>query len=184
MYTLFIDTHSGLITVALYDGKNIIEKIQESEYSHAKYLASMISDILNENNLSVKDIKDIVAINGPGSFTGLRIGLSAAKTLAYTLKIPIYLVSSLSSYLVSDNSSCDKLCVIEDNKGYYVSVFDKENKVLREEEYVTELKGLNEIYRVKESLDVKKVIQFALESKSVDAHLVRANYVKRIEVEK
>lgn len=184
MYTLFLDTHGEEIIVSLYDGVNVIEKRQMSEYSHAKYLAPMIQSILSENELSVKTIKNIVAVNGPGSFTGLRIGLSAAKTLAYSLNVPIYLVSSLSSYLISCESKSNKLCVIEDNKGYYISVFDKDNNIIEEESYVDNLDKYKDLERVPLKIDVKKVVEYALKSEKVNPHLVRANYVKKIEVQK
>jgi tRNA threonylcarbamoyl adenosine modification protein YeaZ len=182
MFTLFIDTHGETISVALYDGKELFLKTQESEYSHAVYLAPMIKTILEENNLSVKDLKNIVAVNGPGSFTGLRIGLSEAKTLAYLLNVSIYLISSLTSYLVSDDSECNKTCIMEENKGYYVSVFDKDNNSIMEETFVEDINDFSLNYIVPMKLDVVKVINFALRFEPVNAHLVRANYVKTIEV--
>lgn len=117
MYTLFLDTHDELITVALYSEKNIIVKDRESYHSHAVYFVPMIRDILRENDLTVKNIKDIVCVNGPGSFTGLRIGLSVAKTLAYSLNIPIYLISSLESYLVSSNLMVKRCVLLKILKG-------------------------------------------------------------------
>lgn len=184
MYTLFIDTSNEIITVSLYDGFNLIKKVQESEYSHAVYFVPMINDILKENKLTVKNIKNIVAVNGPGSFTGLRIGLSVAKTMAYSLNIPIYLISSLTSYLVSSIVMEDKMCVIPDNKGYYISMFDKDNSVLLEEQYVTDISEYKNIYKVPLELDIEKVIKYALNKEASVTHLVRANYVKKIEVEK
>lgn len=182
MHTLFIDTHSELITVALLDDK-VITKTKESHYKHGVYLMPMIRSIILENNLTVKDIKNIVAINGPGSFTGLRIGLSAAKTMAYLLNVPIYLISSLTAYLVSSDINEDKMAIIEDNKGYYISVFSKDNKIVEEEKYVENIDNYN--YKVVENkIDVKKVVEKALSTNSVPCHLVRASYVKKIEVEK
>lgn len=183
MYTLFIDTHDELITVALYNEKDLIIKTQESFMSHAVYLVPMIDSILKENNLTVKSISNIVAVNGPGSFTGLRIGLSVAKTMAYSLNIPIYLISSLTSYLVSSTLKSDKMAVIEDNKGYYISVFDKDNNIMIPEKYVEEIDGINYSV-VDKKLDIEKVINYAHKLESTPAHLVRANYVKKIEVEK
>ena len=183
MYTLFIDTHDSLITISLVNENDIITKTKESTYAHAVYLMPMIKSMFKENNLTVKDIKNIVAVNGPGSFTGLRIGLSVAKTMAYSLNVPIYLISSLTSYLVSDSTKSIKQAVIEDNKGYYVSVFDKDNNVLIDETYTENLDDYQN-YTVKESLDIKSVVDYALKTKAIDAHLVRANYVKKIEVEK
>jgi len=184
MFTLFLDTHGEIITISLYNEEKIITKTQESEYSHAVYVVPMIKSILEENNITVKDIKNIVAVNGPGSFTGLRIGLSVAKTMAYSIGIPIYLISSLSAYLVSDESDRDKACILEDNKGYYISVFNKDNECLVDECYVENKDKYKDIYSVPLVIDVKKVIDFALKDQAVDAHLVRANYVKKIEVEK
>lgn len=184
MFTLFIDTHGDIIIVALYDGEKLIEKIKESKYSHAVYLSSMIRDILKENNLNFKNIKDIVAVNGPGSFTGIRIGLTHSKTLAYLLNIPIYLVSTLSSYLVSSDVNKNKVCILEDNKGYYVSEFDQYNNIIYEEKYLEDVNRFEDEFCVPLKLNIVKVIEFAKKSDSVDAHLVRANYVKKIEVEK
>lgn len=182
MYTLFIDSHGELITVSLSNEKEIIKKEQESEYSHAKYLVPMIDAVLKENNLRVENIEKIVAVNGPGSFTGLRIGLSVAKTMAYSLNIPIYLISSLEAYLVSSNIEDNKLAVIEDNKGYYICAFDKENNTLIEECYVTSIDKYNDYKIVNKELDIKKVIDYATKKESINPHLVRANYVKEIEV--
>lgn len=181
MYTLFIDTHSSLITVSLYDGLNVITKEQYSEYSHSIFLAPMIKSIIEENNITFKDIKNIVVVNGPGSFTGLRIGLSEAKTISYLLNIPIYLVSSLKAYLVSDDN-LNGVSVLEDNKGFYVC--EKKDGEFLEEEYVNDLENYQNKYIVKEVLNVKKVIEYAFLNKPVNPHLVRANYVKKIEAEK
>lgn len=183
MYTLFIDTHAEVITVTLYNDENFFLKTKESVSSHAVYFMPMIENILKENNLTVKNIKDIVAVNGPGSFTGLRIGLSAAKTMAYSLNVPIYLISSLTAYLVSSNLKEDKMAVIEENKGYYVSVFDKDNNSIKDEAYTESLEGYS-YKKVEEKLDVPSVINYALKAAPVNAHFVRANYVKKIEVEK
>ena len=184
MYTLFLDTHSHLITVSLYNEKNTITKTQESNSSHAVYLVPMIDSILKENNLTVKNIDSIVAVNGPGSFTGLRIGLSVAKTMAYSLNVPIYLISSLTSYLISDDSATDKIAIIEENKGYYISIFNKNNESIQKECFVTDIDGFNNLHRVEEKLNVEKIIKYAKNTSSINPHLVRANYVKTIEAEK
>lgn len=178
MFTLFLDTHGEVITVGLYNGKDLFVKTKESHYSHAVYFTSMIKDILSENGFSFKDIKNIVSVNGPGSFTGLRIGLSVGKTLAYSLGIPIYLVSTLDAYLVSDDFVGKKICVIEDTKGYYIKGTDIGEK------YVNDVSSFINYHKVLEVLDIPKVVDFALETEDVPCHLVRANYVKEIEVSK
>lgn len=178
MYTLFIDTHDEVITVSLVNESNFFTKEQASFHKHAVYLVPMIRSILSENNLTVKDIKNIVCINGPGSFTGLRIGLTVGKTLAYTLNVLIYLMSSLEAYLVSSEKSDNNIAVIEDTKGYYI----RGNNI--EEQYVTDMSKYEKYNIVPKVLDVRKVVSEALKKNSVNAHLVRANYVKEIEVNK
>jgi len=73
---------------------------------------------------------------------------------------------------------------MEDNKGYYVCEFDKDNNQVIEEQYVEDIDDFKDKYQVPLKLNVIKVIEYAMKGKNVDAHLVRANYVKKIEVEK
>ncbi len=180
--TLFIDTHESLITIGLKINDKIFVKTKESEYSHSIFTMPMIKEIFEENKCNIKDLNEIIVVNGPGSFTGIRIGLSIAKTIAYALNIKIKTISSLTAYLISSNLNEDKMCVIEDNKGYYVSVFDKNNKSLVDEEYITEMN-----YKYKEvphELNIGTIINYCSNIKGENVHTVKANYVKKIEVEK
>ena len=179
---LFIDTHDELITIALKNKENLFIKTQESEYSHSIYTMPMIESIFKENNLEIKDLEKIIVINGPGSFTGIRIGLSIAKTLAYALNIKINTISSLTAYLVSNNTNDNKKAVIEDNKGFYVSVFDKDNNVIVEETYTEE--DNYDYQEVEKKLDVEKIIKYMGNKESENPHFVKANYIKKIEVER
>ena len=179
---LFIDTHSELITIALKNNDKLFIKTKESEYSHSVFTMPMIEEIFKENKLDVKDLKKIIVVNGPGSFTGIRIGLSIAKTIAYALKIDINTISSLTAYLVSNNDGKTRASIIEDNKGYYISVFDKDNKPIGNEYYSEENDCKYEV--VPHTLDVNKIIEYCDDMKSENPHFVKANYVKKIEVEK
>ena len=180
---LFIDTHDELITIALKNGDNLYIKTQESEYSHSIYTMPMIESIFKENNLDVKNLKKIIAVNGPGSFTGIRIGLSIAKTMAYALKIDINTISSLTAYLISNNINEKRKAVIEDNKGYYISLMDENNKNVMDEFY-SEEDTFDDYLLVPKKLDVNKIIEYCKNLKSENPHHVKANYVKKIEVEK
>jgi len=178
---LFIDTHDELITVALKNNDELFIKTKESEYSHSIYTMPLIESLFKENNLNVKDLKKIIVVNGPGSFTGIRIGLSIAKTMAYALNIDINTISSLTAYLISNDNNKKRKCVIEDNKGYYISVMDENNKIIVPEYYSEED---NENYEsVEKTLDVEKIIEYCKNMKSENPHHVNANYVKKIEVE-
>lgn len=179
---LFIDTHDELITIALKTKDNLYIKTQESEYSHSIYTMPMIESIFNDNNLEIKDLEKIIVVNGPGSFTGIRIGLTIAKTIAYLLNIKINTISSLKSYLISSDINDNKMAVIEDNKGYYISAMDKNNNIILEEQYVSEN---NYDYKIVEhKLDIEKIIDYLKNTESENPHFIKANYIKKIEVEK
>ena len=178
---LFIDTHDELITIALKNKKDLFIKTQMSEYSHSVFTMPMIESIFKENNLNVKDLKKIIVVNGPGSFTGIRIGLSIAKTMAYALKIDINTISSLTAYLISNNNGKKRKAVIADNKGYYLSAFDENDMPLVEEYYSSE--DNLDYEEVEKKLDVNKIIDYCNHYKSENPHHVTANYVKKIEVE-
>ena len=180
---LFIDTHDELITVGLKNGEELYLKTQESEYSHSIYTMPMIESLFKDNNLNVKDLKKIIVVNGPGSFTGIRIGLSIAKTMAYALNIDINTIYSLTAYLISNNNGEKRRAVIEDNKGYYISVFDEnDNNIVPE--FYSENDEYSEYKTVESKLDVNKIIDYCEDMKSENPHFVKANYVKKIEVEK
>lgn len=179
---LFIDTHDELITIALKTKDNLYIKTQESEYSHSIYTMPMIAAVFDENKLDIKDLEKIIVVNGPGSFTGIRIGLSSAKTIAYALNIKINTISSLMAYLISSDIKEDKMAIIEDNKGYYIAATDKDNNIILDEQYVTEN---NYNYTVVEhKLDIKKIINYLKDAESENPHFIKANYIKKIEVEK
>ena len=102
MYKLFISTYSELITIGLFKDNNLImQKEKESEKSHSIYLVPMIDEILKGNNIECQDLSEILVVNGPGSFTGIRLGVTVAKTLAYTLNIPIKTISSIEAISAS-----------------------------------------------------------------------------------
>lgn len=183
MKTLFIDTHSELLTVAILNDNKLNKKEVESINSHSVILLPLIDSLLKEETLEPKDIERIVVVNGPGSFTGVRIGLTVAKTWGYSRNIPVYPVTSLEALLVSSDTEEDKMAVIEDTRGYYISVFDKNNQEIVESQYVDEIDKYN--YKIVPSvLDINKIVNYATKREPVNINGLKANYVKKIEVEK
>jgi len=93
---LNIETSETICSVALAKGNKLIS-IRESstERSHAKLVTVFIEDIFNNQNYSLQDLNAIAVTRGPGSYTGLRIGVSTAKGLCYGLNIPLISVGTL-----------------------------------------------------------------------------------------
>ncbi len=75
---------------------DLIEYVGEG-YSHAEKLHVFIKEILDKNTFSINDLQAVAVSKGPGSYTGLRIGVSAAKGLAFALQIPLISVDTLGS---------------------------------------------------------------------------------------
>ena len=98
-YILNIETATKNCSVALAKGgKTIVcKEIAEEGYSHAERLHVFIEEIIEEAGIMFNDISAIAVSQGPGSYTGLRIGVSAAKGLCYALEIPLIAVDTLQA---------------------------------------------------------------------------------------
>lgn len=118
MPTLFIDTHSEKVTIAVLLDGHVFKKEKTSDRGHSEIAVPLLDEVLREANLKCADIKEIVVVNGPGSFTGVRIGVTIAKALCYCLSIPIKTITSLEMFGVSSSSKFD-LVTVEDSKGVY-----------------------------------------------------------------
>lgn len=93
---LHINTALDRAYVALSAGEKIVatrESLQQKD--HAAFLQPAIRDLLAECGKKVRDLRAITVVNGPGSYTGLRVGLSAAKGLCYASGIPLICISTL-----------------------------------------------------------------------------------------
>ncbi len=93
---LAFDTATPAVTVALYDGEQVVaERTTVDAMRHGELLAPEISSVLVEAGLVRQDLTAIAVGVGPGPFTGLRVGLMTARTLAAVLEIPVYGVCTL-----------------------------------------------------------------------------------------
>lgn len=97
MAILGIDTSNKALGVVLGEDETIISSYySQASKNHSETLMPAIDFCVKENKLSPKELTKIIVAKGPGSYTGLRIGVTSAKTLSWTLNIPLYSVSSLA----------------------------------------------------------------------------------------
>ncbi len=182
MKTLYIDTHLFDIDIILFENKRIIaRKTVENERYNSIYLVSSLKEVCPD-----KEFDEIVVINGPGSFTGVRLGVTIAKTLAYTLNKPI---KTLSYFDLMNYSSDDSnhIFAISDGNGYYIGEYDQ-HLLVKDYYYLNN----NEYNIFKESniietdvvVDFNKVLEQLESVDSVNPHLVKPIYIKLIGVEK
>lgn len=93
---LAFDTATPLVTVAIHDGEDVVvEHLARTPLKHGEQLAPLIERCLADAGLVRQDLTAIAVGVGPGPFTGLRVGLVTARTLAFVLEIPVYGVCTL-----------------------------------------------------------------------------------------
>ena len=132
---LNIETSTSNCSVSLSKGKNLIDliEIDNSSYSHSENLHTFIYQILNSNKFSSEDLGCVSVSRGPGSYTGLRIGVSAAKGLCFANDIPLVSVSSLEILANSSNFNGIIIPTIDARRDeVYSSAFFQSNMISKE----------------------------------------------------
>ena len=107
---LNIDCAVETASVCLSDNAGVIKlAISENQKDHAAWLHASIRDLIRDAGLAVTDLSSIAVSIGPGSYTGLRIGLAAAKGLCYALKIPLICINTLKMMAQAEKSANSEL---------------------------------------------------------------------------
>lgn len=159
-----IETSTEVCSVSLCkDNKVVALKENKEGLNHAKMLTLFVDELLKENNLDIKNIDAIGVSKGPGSYTGLRIGVSTAKGLCYGAQIPLIGISTLQAMSVdainkSENTAADTwFCPMIDARRMEVfcAFYDRNNDIQKDiaAEIIDE-KSFKEI------LDSRKVVFF------------------------
>jgi len=120
MKILSIDTSSNICTIAVLEDNKILKEVHNrSEREHSETLMPMIDELLESLNLRLDDMNLIACTRGPGSFTGIRIGIATVKAFADAKNIPIIGINSLEALAYTG--------IIQRGDGEYVSVIDAKN---------------------------------------------------------
>lgn len=133
MLTLAISTSSKTCSVALLeDDKPIKELNIDNLKTHSENLVPLIDELLKTVNKKVSEIDLIACDVGPGSFTGIRIGISTAKAIAEVNQIPVVSCTSLEG--LSYNVEANTICSLIDarNNQVYCGIFDKNHKLIKD----------------------------------------------------
>lgn len=115
MLTLAFETSAKAASVALVaDGKLLGESYQNTGMTHSQTLMVMAEDVLCTAGKTVTDVTTVAVANGPGSFTGVRIGVAAAKGFAWGRELPCYGVSTLEAMALSLGAYQGYVCPVMD----------------------------------------------------------------------
>ena len=166
MYQLLLDSSNKYLSVGLSKDGKVVDKIfYEAWQRQSEMMVTEVDNILNRNNLKKEDLDAVVVGVGPGSYTGVRIGVTIAKTIAYSLHIKLYAKSSLS---LLKHQEFPTICVFNARSGRsYFGVY--EGKKVIEKDCVTENEKVIEYIKNHPTyLVCGDTYQLGLDSKSFD----------------
>ena len=186
MKILSIDTSSSICSVAILEDTKIIKEMHNfSEKEHSETLMPMIDELFKTTNLSLDNIGLIACSVGPGSFTGIRIGIATVKAFADAKNIPVVGVNSLEAMAY--------LGVAQKGDGEFVSILDARNDNVYFAIYKMK-KGQFSIYKNPEAMQISEAITYIDNLKLpiyflgdiVNADLARIEqlYLSRVSIEK
>lgn len=136
MNILAFDTVSNNVSIALAHKEKILsQKLTNSKSNQSEILLDEIAEILNKNNLCYQNLNLIATTNGPGSFTGSRIGLVVAKTIKLATNLPLILLNCLEVIAYQNQqettNKAQKILVVIDAKAneFFYCPFDFDEKI-------------------------------------------------------
>lgn len=191
---LNIETATEVCSVSFSKNGQVIALKENFEgLSHAKLLSVFIDELLKENQLKVKNFDAIAVSMGPGSYTGLRIGVSMAKGLAYAADLPLIAVSTLQSLALGISQEPNKqikrdawICPMIDARRMevYTAFFDMINvqksdisaDIIDENSYLDALNSRQIIFCGNGAEKCKKTIQHH-NALFIDNHVCSAKYL-------
>src|SRR5674476_43542 len=140
MYILAIETTGAAASVALINEKGVVTSEETAErLNHLQNLMLMTEKLLDNSKLSIGDVSCIGVSEGPGSFTGIRIGVSTARALSQALNIPIISVPTLNTFVYN----------VDHYKGIICPIFDARRNQVYSGAYAWDEKGFNIIEKIK-----------------------------------
>lgn len=135
MYILALETTGAHASVAIIDQQGRLwEKRGRGVLNHLQYLMPMVKDLTAESGLQLSDMTAVAASKGPGSFTGIRIGVSSARALAQILNIPAIGVPTLKAFAYNMPAYSGLICPVFDARRsqVYAGAYRWQNGEIRE----------------------------------------------------
>jgi tRNA threonylcarbamoyladenosine biosynthesis protein TsaB len=191
---LVIDSATKYLYIALYDGENNVGEFYEAGHNdHSVKLMTEIEVLFKNNDTLVEDLDEIIIGIGPGSYTGLRIGVVVAKMFGWNNNIPVKTISSLA--LIASSSDSDKLLLaeIDARRGNsFLGVYRNTGKGLElvQKEELTNLEeyksNIINVYEVVSSgkPNINKILASDLLKDVKDIHGLNPNYLRLTEAER
>lgn len=197
MIYLYIDTSSDYLYTALSDDNALFcEKKVKLEHNLSRDALYEITKMFEEKDLSPDSVDKIIVCNGPGSFTGTRIGITIAKVWAWSKNIPVTTTNALIGMALSSSKKCIHVPLLDARRDHvYTAIYDSDyNEILKPShilltdlmDKVSELDNYefisnDEFDNIKtESYDpdLFKIIEFTKNNDEINPHAVNPEYLK------
>ena len=191
MISLFIDTALSYIRIAIFKDDKLIDSINEKcEKNMSALFDSKVEELFKRNNLELTEVNKIYTVTGPGSFTGIRVGMTFSKVLAMALNLKITPISELQ-VLATTNTTKLKAPMIDARRGYvYAGVYDQDLNTLTEDKHILLEDFLNinkdveyisydsfeHISTILPNIDFEKIILKNKDKKQIEHEVLTPNY--------
>jgi tRNA threonylcarbamoyladenosine biosynthesis protein TsaB len=190
---LVIDTATNYIYLSLViDGEEKQSIYEEGINNHSATIIPYLESLLKKESIELKDINQVIIGIGPGSYTGVRIGVTVAKMIGYLNKIDVYTISSLA--LIASYSDSEYVLPLIDARrnNAFMAVYQNTNRELK----LVEADCLEnvEIFQERINFDfaivnkgkpkIKKILDSKLLNKVDDIHSLTPNYLRVTEAER
>ena len=198
MIYLYIDTSSEYLYSALSKDNEVLSfKKSKLEHDLSAYALDEISKMFEDAKLSPDNVDKIIVVDGPGSFTGTRIGITIAKVYAWAKNIKITTTTSLCAMALSSKFDGIHVPIINARRDFlYAAIYDKDMKELLKPQHIEKEKLLKELEKydnykfisnnefedisdIEEyDPDLLKIISYTKDNKDLNPHSVNPNYLK------
>ena len=203
MNYFYIDTSTSYLYSGIISNDKLLSEVKINFGSElSKYTVSEIQKLFKDANLKPNDIDKIIVVSGPGSFTGIRIGMTFAKIFAYSMNKEITSITSLDAMSKSINSKKIIVPLIDARRGYVYAEAIQDNKIVLDAQYIklddliNKLNSLDEAYvfitndkqikienAIRYNPDILNIVLSYKNKPSINSHLIEPTYLKLTEAE-
>ena len=205
MRTLYIDTSSSYLYTAIVEDNKLLGEVKEEfGQSLSEVALPKIVSVFTNNDIKPEQIDKIIVVNGPGSFTGIRIGITIAKVYAWSLNIPITTITSLEAMMLSNEKDAYKVPVIDARRQYvFGAIYDSNNRQILKPQHIKiedlkqQMASLDNYVVITNNEDLEedfdnieaynpnilKIVEYFKDKEPLNPHAVNPDYLKLTEAE-
>ena len=205
MRILYIDTSSSYLYTAIVEDNKLLGEVKEEfGQSLSEVALPKIVSVFTENNIKPEQIDKIIVVNGPGSFTGIRIGITIAKVYSWSLNIPITTITSLEAMMLSNEKDAYKVPVIDARRQYvFGAIYDSNNRQILKPQHIKiedlkqQMASLDNYVVITNNEDLEedfdnieaynpnilKIVEYFKDKEPINPHAVNPDYLKLTEAE-